>query len=262
MTRALLFLSVVSLGVPVMADTLFAPTDKPSQVSDPDPNPVELGVKVWSNNAGSFTAVRFYKGPNNAGPHTARVWDYATKQVLATATFSKETGSGWQEAPLSPAVPVTAGTTYVISYHAPRGYYSVTPYYFQAAKVSGSLNAPNGANGVYAYGSTPAFPDLTYQNSNYWVDVAFTASATPTPSAPAKTSQSVSLGWTASPTTTVTGYRVKYGTQSGNYPLAVDAGNSTSATVTGLARNVRHFFVACAYDSAGNESVASNEVSF
>jgi hypothetical protein len=260
MSRALLLLSVVSLGVPAMADTLFNPTDKPAQLSDPDPNSVELGVKVWSNNAGSFTAVRFYKGPQNKGPHTARVWDYATKQVLATATFSKETGSGWQEAALNPAVPVTAGNTYVISYHAPRGYYSVTPYYFQAAKVSGSLNAPSGANGVYAYGDSPVFPNLTSQSSNYFVDVVFTAAASPAPTPTPK--QSVSLGWTASPTPSVTGYRVKYGTQSGHYPSAVDAGNSTSATVTGLSSTVHHFFVACAYDAQGHESSPSNEVSF
>jgi hypothetical protein len=261
MKRALLSLAVsASLGFPAMADTLFTPADKPAQLSDPDPNSVELGIKVWSNSEGSFTAVRFYKGPQNKGPHTARVWDYATHQILASATFTKETASGWQQATLSPAVPVTAGATYVISYHAPNGYYSVTPYYFQAAKVSGSLNAPNGANGVYAYGATPVFPNLTYQNSNYFVDVVFTPSASVSPTL--KSNQSVSLGWTASPTTSVTGYRVKYGTQSGNYPSAIDAGKTTSATVTGLSSAVHHFFVACAYDAQGHESSPSNEVSF
>ncbi|WP_204070280.1 DUF4082 domain-containing protein, partial [Sphaerisporangium krabiense] len=34
----------------------------------------------------------------------------------------------------------------------------------------------DGANGVYGYSSTNAFPTQTYQTTNYWVDVVFAAS--------------------------------------------------------------------------------------
>ena len=45
---------------------------------------------------------------------------------LATVTFTGESASGWQTATFSTPVQVTAGTTYVASYYAPAGHYSVT----------------------------------------------------------------------------------------------------------------------------------------
>ena len=44
----------------------------------------------------------------------------------AQGTFSGETGSGWQTLTFATPVPVTADTTYVVSYLAPNGHYSVT----------------------------------------------------------------------------------------------------------------------------------------
>ena len=34
-----------------------------------------------------------------------------------------------------------------------------------------------GGNGVYGYGSPPAFPTSTYNAANYWVDVVFSVTA-------------------------------------------------------------------------------------
>jgi len=43
--------------------------------------------------------------------------------------------------------------------------------------TNGPLTAPasssSGGNGVYAYGSSSAFPTNTFNASNYWVDVVF-----------------------------------------------------------------------------------------
>jgi PKD repeat protein len=69
----------------------------------------------------------------------------------------------------------------------------------------------------------------------------------------------VNLGWDAS-TGPVAGYRVYYGTASGNYTSQIDAGAATTATVASLADGATYYFAVKAYDSVGNESGFSNEV--
>jgi hypothetical protein len=70
-------------------------------------------------------------------------------------------------------VSITAGTTYVASYHTSTGNYAVDLNQFQATGVnSGPLHIPVGG-GVYKYG-TGAFPSSP-ANHNYWVDIVFTA---------------------------------------------------------------------------------------
>ncbi|MBI5192590.1 MAG: fibronectin type III domain-containing protein [Nitrospirae bacterium] len=76
------------------------------------------------------------------------------------------------------------------------------------------------------------------------------------------------LSWTA-PTTNVdgttltdlSGYKVYYGTSSGTYNSTVDAGNVTTTNIINLTEMVTYYFVVTAYDTAGNESNYSNEVS-
>jgi hypothetical protein len=101
----------------------------------------------------------------------------ATGQRLANVTFANETASGWQQANFSSPVSIAAGTTYVASYHAPVGKYSVNENYFATAVTNGPLEAlassTPGGNGVYAYGASSAFPTNTFNASNYWVDVVF-----------------------------------------------------------------------------------------
>ncbi|HUJ68716.1 MAG TPA: fibronectin type III domain-containing protein, partial [Syntrophorhabdales bacterium] len=72
----------------------------------------------------------------------------------------------------------------------------------------------------------------------------------------------VTLGWTASSSSNVTGYKVHYGTASGNYPYSVDAGNTTSHVFSGLSAGATYYFAATAYDSSGDQSGDSNEVSY
>ena len=51
--------------------------------------------------------------------------------------------------------------------------------YFSTGVDNPPLHAPasagSGGNGVYRYGTTSAFPDLTFNAANYWVDVVFQA---------------------------------------------------------------------------------------
>ena len=90
-----------------------------------DTTAVELGVKFHASANGLITGIRFYKGPQNTGPHVADLWS-STGTLLATATFTNETASGWQQVNFSNPVAITAGTTYVASYHTD-GDYSADP---------------------------------------------------------------------------------------------------------------------------------------
>src|SRR5690606_19421865 len=142
----------------------------PGTITVNDSNPVELGVKFTASSSGTIYGVRFYKGPQNTGTHTGSLWT-STGTLLATATFTNETASGWQTVTFTNPISISAGTTYVASYHT-NGFYSVNGNYFTTSVTNGNLTAPSsassGGNGVYAYGSGNVFPANTYNASNYW----------------------------------------------------------------------------------------------
>jgi len=154
---------------------LFGQAETPSIVTVNDWSSVELGVKFQASENGSIIGIEFYKGPQNTGTHVADLWT-ATGTLLATATFNNETASGWQEVDFSNPVPITAGTTYVASYHT-NGNYSADPSLFATAVTNGPLTAPSsstsGGNGVYAYGSSSLFPTNSFNSTSYGVDVLF-----------------------------------------------------------------------------------------
>jgi hypothetical protein len=73
---------------------------------------------------------------------------------------------------------------------------------------------------------------------------------------------SVSMEWTPSSDTNVTGYNIYYGTSSGNYTNEVSVGNVSSATISNLTCGATYYFAATAVDLAGDESGFSNEATF
>jgi hypothetical protein len=151
--------------------SLWSTSTTPGTVDSGDTDPVELGVRFSSTTNGFITGVRFYKSAANTGPHTGSLWS-SSGQLLATGTFTGETASGWQTLTFASPVAITAGTTYVASYHTTSGHYSFNRNFFASQFTSGSLRVPaNG--GVYRYGNSSAFPSASYQGSNYWVDVVF-----------------------------------------------------------------------------------------
>ncbi|HJU41099.1 MAG TPA: DUF4082 domain-containing protein, partial [Tahibacter sp.] len=125
--QILLLLAAFAGATP--AASLFAPTATPTTVTAPDTSAVELGVKFSASTAGTVTAIRWYKGPNNTGTHVGNLWTDAGVP-LASVTFANETASGWQEAPLASPVAIAANATYVVSYHAPNGNYSADNDFF------------------------------------------------------------------------------------------------------------------------------------
>ncbi len=146
---------------------------------DKDTHAVELGVKFTADSASSVTGLRFYKYAQNTGTHVGHLWT-ATGTLLGTVTFTGETASGWQQANFASPVAIAAKTTYVASYHTNTGYYAATVNGFTVGVDNAPLHALSksapGGNGVYRYGAS-AFPNQTYQASNYWVDVVVVAGA-------------------------------------------------------------------------------------
>jgi len=72
----------------------------------------------------------------------------------------------------------------------------------------------------------------------------------------------VVLDWNSSSSTDASGYYVYYGTTSGIYSYRVDAGSATSVTLTNLIPGATYYLAATTYDSTGNQSAFSGELSY
>jgi hypothetical protein len=164
----------LSIATGLAADySLWAATTVPGLVDGGPDSSVELGVEFRADSSGYVKGIRFYKASTNTGTHVANLWT-GTGTLLATATFTNETASGWQQVLFSSPVAITANTVYVASYHVNSGHYSADVNYFATGKDNPPLHAL-ADGGVYAYGSTSNFPILTWNSANYWVDVVFSA---------------------------------------------------------------------------------------
>ncbi len=149
----------------------------PGTLDSGDGNSVELGVKFQTDYTGYITGIRFYKSTRNTGTHVGNLWT-ASGTLLASATFTNETSTGWQQVNFSTPVAIAANTTYIASYFAPAGHYSADTNYFS---MSGQDNPPvhllasgvGSSNGLYSYGTSPLLPTHGYSATNYWVDLVF-----------------------------------------------------------------------------------------
>jgi hypothetical protein len=225
-----------------------------------DSNSVNLGVKFTASAGGSITGVRFYKSTLNTGTHVGSLWSAAGTQ-LATATFTGETATGWQTATFASPVSITAGTTYVASYLAPGGHYSVSSGGLSTAVTNGPLTAladgSAAGNGVYAYGAGAAFPTNSVNATNYFVDVNYVGAPAPgqvTGVTATAAQQSANVSWTAPATGgapssyTITprigGVAQTPKTINGSPP-------ATSTTVTGLTAGTAYTFTVVASNTSG-----------
>ena len=195
----------ITINVIDANSSLFPPDVAPQIFSQPDVPSLELGMRFYSDRSGWIKAIRYYKSASNTGTHVGHLWSN-TGTLLASATFTNETTSGWQEVQLSTPVAIAANTDYVVSYHLDSGYFSFDPGFFASAGFDrpplhapqDGIGGPNGLNHV----GTSAFPTDTYDSSNYWVDVVFTPSITADTTAPSVTTVSPANGATGVSTAT------------------------------------------------------------
>ncbi|WP_245757539.1 DUF4082 domain-containing protein [Amycolatopsis xylanica] len=169
----------------------------PGTTSTADNGPVEVGVKFRASSDGYVRGIKFYKGANNTGTHTGSLWT-AGGQLLGTGTFVGETTNGWQTLALPTSVAVTAGTTYIASYYAPTGHYASDLAYFTDKSASldpltALKSGTDGPNGVFRFGSS-GFPNQSYSDTNYWVDVVWALDPGPDTRAPVMLSTSPATG--------------------------------------------------------------------
>ncbi|MGY1733782.1 DUF4082 domain-containing protein [Geodermatophilus sp. SYSU D01045] len=198
-----------------------------------DTSAVELGVRIRSDVDGWITGVRFYKGTGNTGTHTGTLWS-ADGRVLASGSFSDETASGWQQLTFRTPVPVTAGTTYVASYHAPNGRYAAdTGTFTDRGRDNPPLHAlqstAGALNGVYAYGDGGVFPENSWQATNYWVDVVFATAAPADTTPPAVSATSPGQGYTGVATGSPIEFRFDEAVDAASAGVAVTAGGAAVA---------------------------------
>ncbi len=69
------------------------------------------------------------------------------------------------------------------------------------------------------------------------------------------------LAWDSNTEPDLAGYRIYYGTASGQYTQFIDVGDATNYRLDGLVDGVTYFIAATAYDTYQNESAYSSEVS-
>ena len=147
-----------------------------------DQSALTLGVKFWSTTAGLISAIKFYRGAVSPQGYIATLYS-ATGTVLGSVQMSQESGPvpGWQVAQFALPISISPNTSYVAAY-APARQYADDSYALSQGVTAGPLTAPAsasvGGNGVYHQGN--AFPNTTWQDSNYYVGVQFTP-ATVTP---------------------------------------------------------------------------------
>ncbi len=161
-------------SLPACPCTVFVPTAGPTDGVHNDSSPIELGMRFRADIDGLITSLRYFKPGGASGQHIGSVWTNGGT-LLARATFTNETASGWQEVLLATPVPVTTGTSYVVSYFSASGDYVSTLDFFGQSVGSGLVHGLadgfDGPNGMFTYTAAPAFPTGAFRSSNYWVDV-------------------------------------------------------------------------------------------
>jgi hypothetical protein len=236
----------------------------PATSNSGDPSSINLGVRFRADSSGQVRGIRFYKDALNTGTHVGSLWN-AGGTLLAQATFTSESASGWQSVTFAAPVDVTAGATYVASYLAPAGHYSSTANQFGGGAVDNPpLHAAGPSNGVYAYGAASAFPNSSFNATNYWVDVLYTNPPPPNPPSNVTATaggESATVSWTAPASGSApTGYTIQArvaGSPAGAPKTITGTPPATSTTMTGLTGGTTYTFTVTATNADGSSTASA-----
>lgn len=189
MTRTRQLATVLLVLLPVSAPraeptlTIFGDAT-PEMPVVPDAGAVTLGVKFRSAQPGKVSGIRFYRGATGRDGYAVKLFA-ANGSLLAAAKAWKDTCvvPCWEQVNFRSPVILAANTSYIAAYYTSNGRYAMDNDGLTNGHSAGPLSAPAsdtvGGNGVYTYST--GFPNQAWHNGNYYVDVAFT----PTASAPA-----------------------------------------------------------------------------
>ena len=268
--------------------SIWGPAVAPKTLDSGDTAGTEVGVKFQVDTFGTVTGIRFYKASTNTGTHVGNLWS-SNGQLLASATFTNESASGWQQVNFAQPVTLNKNTTYIASYYAPKGHYSADSGYFYPTPELGTnptitnVDSPplhalrdseataNGSNGLFAHSGSSTFPTSSTDATNYYVDPVFTPQTFTNP--PGQVSNvsatagfaSATVTWSA-PTTgdPATAYTITpYIGSNPQTPTTVPGNPApTSATLSGLTNDTAYTFTVTPSNPAGNgpESARSNVV--
>ena len=162
--------------------------------------PYELGLKFTTSQIAIVKKVSYYRMSGESGSHIGHVWNN-DGTLLANATFSNETATGWQIADLDNPIWIYPGITYVVSVNSNTAYGAGS---LATSVINGILSTVDDNNGIFNT-TVGQFPSSFFNKIHYFRDVYVEPVSAPTiPEllSPLNNATSVStepeLNWTAS----------------------------------------------------------------
>jgi hypothetical protein len=130
-----------------------------------------------------------------------------------------------------------------------------------AMATQSTMAAPSSSGGhAYAYGKKSGTTTITATSGSISGSTTLTVTS-------GTTTGSATLAWDAptthedgTPATDLSGFKIYYGTSSGNYTSTIDVGNINTYVVDNLVSGT-YYFAVTAYYTSGNQSGYSNEAS-
>ena len=212
---------------------------------------VTLSIATGSLTAGTYSGMITLSATGATGV-TVPVTFTVTAAPSLTISPSSQTFTATQGSsnPATQSFTISSNGTWTASDNA--SWLSITP---NSGSGNGTVTVSVNTS-TATLGSNNATITITGSGLTRTIAVTLTLDAPATSSA--------TLQWSANAETDLAGYKVYRATSSGGYvsgPIATLPANVTSYQATGLQLGTTYYFVITAYDSAGNESQHSNEVS-
>lgn len=234
-----------------------------SPVSGTNSGTINVSVNLSGLTGGTYNAtmtVSATGATTKTLPVTLTVVSATTSPAIGlTPTSLAFSGTAGGANPSGKSVTITnpGGATLSWSTSDNAAWLSVAPTSGTTTTETDTLTASVNLSGLSAgtYSGMITVTAVGASNSPRTIPVSLTVSA--------PTTGMATLSWNANTEADLVGYKVYRATSSGAYgaPIATLGGTTTSYVASGLQPGTTYYFAITAYDSAGNESAFSNEVS-